>query len=178
MIRVVGIDLAVRRRSSLAFMLGCEVVGLADLYADEVVEAVSSWGADVVAIDAPLSEPPPHTINRDVEVLARRIGLRLLPPGYGPMRDLTRLGISIANRLRSVTNVIEVHPSSSARLLKLDRRRLSRMLGGVDHVDAVISAVTALTYLLGRYIEVGSLILPLENPCVFINFNESQIWLQ
>lgn len=179
MARVVGIDLAVKRRSSLAFMSGCELLGIANLRADEVVEAVLSWGADVVAIDAPLSEPPPHRINRDVEILARKIGLRLLPPGYGPMRDLTRLGIRIAGELSGATRVIEVHPSSSAKLMNLDRRALSRAFRGMDQADAVISAITALAYLLGRYVEIGPLVLPLENPCTSLNFNLFlNIWLQ
>jgi len=171
MIRVVGVDLAVKRKSTAAFLVGCELLGVSNYWFPELIELIIAWRPNVVAVDAPLSEPPTGSIQRDVEVIARRIGLRLLPPGMGPMRLLTKLGIAMVEALSGISEVIEVHPSSSAKLLRIDRRRLAQFFNNTDAADAYLSALTGLSYALGLFESIKGLILPLSNPCESIRID-------
>jgi len=143
----------------------------------EIVEAVRSTRASIVAIDAPLSLPrgrrsldvpgPPHLRACDRALLAR--GIRFFPVTLGPMRMLTRRGIDLAARLRSDGyEVIEAYPGGAQDVLGLPRKgdgveRLRRAMvrfgfsGAVerrsishDELDAVMCAYTGREHRAGR----------------------------
>jgi len=165
MIKVVGIDLAVRRKSTAAFLVGCELLGISNYWPNQLIELLHAWKPDVVAIDAPLSEPPPGSTQRDTEIFARKLGLKLLPPGMGAMRSLTKLGMLLVSALMGVSRIIEVHPSSSAKFLNIDRRVLAKRFNSVDAADAYLAALTGLAYALESFEDIRGLVLPASNPC-------------
>ena len=175
----VGIDLALpgRRRTGFGLINANErtysVTTLSTK--EEIMNLVLSQSPSLVCIDAPLGFPK-HGINRLVEVKARKLGLRLIPPLLGPMRQLTMYGIQIAAELRNQGfRVLEVHPTSTLRILRMNRQdfirfitsRLRGPLVSNEHeVDALVSAFTCLLHDHGCTEELsglegeGSLIIP------------------
>ncbi len=124
----------------------------------------------IVAIDAPLSLPR-RGIERPLEKICRQAGYRLIPPLLGGMRRLTETGICIKEIVEKLNiNVIEIHPRSSLKSMKLTKvdellKILSVRPGNRHEVDAVLACVTALAYLKHMFIEIrdeegNSLILP------------------
>lgn len=149
---------------------------------DEILAALRSTPAAIVAIDAPLSLPrgrasldlpgPPHFRACDLALRAR--GIRFFPVTLGPMRMLTRRGIDLAGRLRSEGfEVIEAYPGGAQDVLGIPRKgageeRLRRALvrfgftGAVerrsithDELDAVVCAFTGREYRAGRSTVLG-----------------------
>ena len=159
---------------------------------DSVLDAVRTAGARLVAVDAPLSLPrgrasldipsPPHLRACDRALGA--LGIRFFPITLGPMRQLTRRGMAIADRLRrDGFEVIEAYPGGAQDVLGLPRKGageegLRRALvrfgfsGSVerrgvthDELDAVLCAYTAREHASGRALvlgdpEEGTLVLP------------------
>jgi len=149
--KYVGIDLALpgRRRIGIALLdarLGLYHTWLVD---DGVVQFVDRLRPSLICIDAPLGLPI-RGYNRLVEVRAREIGLKLLPPLLGAMAKLTKYGIEIARELMAKDYVVvEVHPSSTLKLLGLSieeflnrlRFRGSRALSRHE-ADSLVAAYT------------------------------------
>ena len=175
----VGIDLALpgRRRTGFGLINTGErtyyVSTLATM--EEVMELVLRQGPSLVCIDAPLGLPR-QGINRLVELRARERGLRLIPPLLGPMRQLTMYGIKLATELRRRGfTVLEVHPTSTLKILGMDRVGFTRFItsvlrgppvGNEHEVDALASAFTCLLHDRGCTEELsglegeGSLVIP------------------
>ncbi len=106
-----GIDLAVRRPSALCITRFPIVTYLGFVADDELMNMIRFLEVQVVAIDAPLSMP--RGPWRKVDVEARRMGLKVLPPGWKGMRKLTEKGIRIKESLeRYGIEVIETFPSA------------------------------------------------------------------
>ncbi|ADY00587.1 hypothetical protein VMUT_0374 [Vulcanisaeta moutnovskia 768-28] len=180
----VGIDLALPNRRRTGF--GSLNINEHTYYVstlsteEEIINSVLQQDSSLVCIDAPLGFPK-YGINRLIEIKARRLGLRLIPPLLGPMRQLTMYGIEISGKLTQLgIRVLEVHPSSTLKVLGMSRQdfinfitlRLRGPLIRNEHeVDALVSAFTCLLHdhgcteeLLG-YEGEGSLIIP-RNNCI------------
>lgn len=143
---------------------------------EEIINSVLRRPLSLICIDAPLGLPK-NGINRLVEVKARRLGLRLIPPLLGPpMRWLTIYGIQIAGELRKYGfRVLEVHPTSTLRVLGMSRQDFVKfitsglrgpVISNEHEVDALVSAFTCLLHDHGCTEELagledeGSLIIP------------------
>ena len=174
--KVVGVDLAGKESnpSGIAILQDREV-SLSEAYSDEeITSLILEIRPDLVAIDAPLSLPR-EGITRDVDKLMVSLGLRVLPPLLGGMRYLTLRGVKLRQELEERgACVIEVHPKSSLKILKLKRENFLEFLeregfkieGKVTQhtIDAAVSAYTALLYLTGCTKEIkgeeGVIIVP------------------
>lgn len=123
--KIVGIDLALpgRRKTGIAVIntITCSIdVWLVD--SAQLPDFVLNLeNIELIAIDAPLGLPK-YGINRLIELNAKKLGLKLLPPLLGGMKKLTEFGIKLKNVFKEAgIKVIEVHPSSTLRILNLDR---------------------------------------------------------
>ncbi|WP_243678216.1 DUF429 domain-containing protein [Vulcanisaeta distributa] len=156
----VGIDLALPNRKRTGFGLintGDRTYAVDTLSTrEEIINSVLRQSPSLICIDAPLGLPK-NGINRLVEVKARRLGLRLIPPLLGPMRWLTIYGIQIASELRKYGfRVLEVHPTSTLRILGMSRQdfvkfitlglRGGPVISNEHEVDALVSAFTCLLH--------------------------------
>jgi predicted nuclease with RNAse H fold len=167
--KIIGIDLAGLEINPSGFAVLCghkfyEKI----LYTDEqLIEKCMIERPDVVAIDAPLSFPKRGNLRRAELSLIKR-GLRVFPPIFGGMKNLTERGMHLAKKLRaSKIKVIEIHPRTSGLLIFKThdragwisrlRRRGFNFAGGksIHELDAVMAAVTGQFYLEGRTEKVG-----------------------
>ncbi len=199
MATVVGIDLAGSERRDTGF---CSMDGLlkcriAILHTDwEILEQTIAANPEVVSIDAPLFLPkgrksldekgPPHFRECDKELL--RMHIRFFPISLGPMRMLTKRGMTLREELeRSGLKVIESFPGAIQDMLGMPRKQRGLPLlqsalaaygvkiqnGGRqatgDELDAVTSALVGVLYLRNDYTAIGDpdeglMILPRLNP--------------
>jgi hypothetical protein len=191
MSKYAGLDLALpgRRRTGFALLdLFNRVYDVKTLSSkNEVIEYVVVSKPRLVCIDAPLGLPK-YGINRLVEIRAREMGLRLIPPLLGPMRALTMYGMEIANTLRAASfNVLEVHPTSTLKVLGITKHEFQDMVTSMfrgpaisnEHeLDALIAAFTCLLHDRGCTEEItgydgeGSLIIPQRNCAYKVLVNE------
>lgn len=132
--RVVGIDLAgvETRPTGFCIMEGMKVK-TSLLYTDkEIIQEVKKAKPKIVAIDAPLSLPKGrksieekshiHLRECDRELLKRRI--KFFPITLGPMRKLTKRGISLKQKLEEEGfKAIEVYPGGAQDILKIPRKQ-------------------------------------------------------
>ena len=132
--RVVGIDLAgvETRPTGFCIMEGMKVK-TSLLYTDkEIIQEVKKAKPKIVAIDAPLSLPKGrksieekshiHLRECDRELLKRRI--KFFPITLGPMRKLTKRGISLKQKLeKEGFKAIEVYPGGAQDILKIPRKQ-------------------------------------------------------
>ncbi len=179
MLRVLGIDLAGSPKRPTGWLyLGGDRVEWGTVYLDEeIISLVEGFSPMVAAIDSPLTLPR-HGYDRVVDKLMRKRGLRVLPPLFGGMAMLTRRGVRLAKTIRGIgVKVIEVHPSSTAKRLGVERslEGLLTVLGrlgyradlkgaSIHEIDAGFAAVTGLLFLRGDYEAVkavdGCIIIP------------------
>lgn len=193
--KVIGIDLAgsPKRKTGICLLtdnivLSCEIV----YTDDEIFEYVKSYSPDLIAIDAPLNLPPgrktiedrngEHFRSCDRELLKR--GIRFFPITLGPMRSLTKRGITLKTKLkRRKYTVIEIYPGAAQDIWKIPRKQygLEKLRKGLkklgikglhnkmngDELDAISGAVVGQLYL-QRKAEVigtfrkGAIVLPLS----------------
>jgi len=153
------------------------------LYTDEeVIRETLSQEPDVVSIDAPLFLPkgreslevkgPPHFRACDRELL--RMKIRFFPISLGPMRKLTKRGMSLKSVFEgSGLRVIESFPGAIQDMLGMPRKqegleKLRRALivygaGGEvdrndltgDELDAITCALVGKMLLEGDYLAIG-----------------------
>ncbi|BCU69158.1 DUF429 domain-containing protein [Stygiolobus caldivivus] len=139
--KLCGIDLAVKRPSTVGVLLGDKI---------EVFEAGDEGivklceDAEVVSIDSPLSHSKGF---RDVDKQMIRNGYRVLPPSW--MKGLVDKALALSSTLRGT--VIETHPTSSLKNIGLDWRKF-----GVkkDLIDAVVCSLVSLFYKRGEAMEI------------------------
>ncbi len=169
--RAAGVDLAARqtRPTGLALLSRRLLITSTVRTDGEILEFLQAEKPDIIAIDAPLSAPEEGSLRTADREMIRR-GLRVLPPGLGPMRSLTERGIALARDLRSKRfNVIEVHPKSTAKVLgvQCSREGLLKALSSLGmevevrglrnrhEVDAGFAALTGMLHLAGQTEIVG-----------------------
>ncbi len=160
---VIGLDPGARGRSTGAAIAEYRGKGgiILEAYTLTMSEArglIDSLDPHVLVIDSPLSHPE-RGPWRSVDLLARRLGLRVLPPGWRGMRRLvdetTRLLLSIGSQ----PLVLETHPSSVLRVAGCGFEELLERLGctlldrpsNKHERDAVIAACVGVAFLSGRW---------------------------
>ncbi len=132
---VAGIDPAAVRPSAMCLMGSMNLVIKGDL--NILLRVARGLGVQVIAIDSPLQLP--SAAMRDVDRKARKMGLKVLPPGWKGMRKLVE---TVTNALSEVkVNVIETFPRAITPnfvwFREMDR----------DEVDACLCALAALAFL-------------------------------
>lgn len=165
---IVGVDLAgsEKRPTGIAFL--DQTVQTCLLFTDEEILSVCE-GAELVAIDAPLSLPKKGGLRKGDRRLIE-MGFRVFPPLFSGMRLLTRRGMRLAAKLRRKTEVIEIHPRTSGLILfETDKktellkklRKIWPLRNPSEHeIDAVLAALTGKLYLEGKTRKVGNIVIP------------------
>ncbi|MEM0025446.1 MAG: DUF429 domain-containing protein [Zestosphaera sp.] len=165
----VGLDLAAKqdRCSGVAAIdsRSREVVEVKCLNTNnEIIGFVSSLRPSVVAIDAPLASEP---IMREVDRLMIKLGLRVFPPNFKWMKQLTLRGYELMNKLNNLGfTVIETHPRSVLKYAGVeDFKELFDVIGvklvnlqvfNKHIVDALIASAVAYCYVAGCTSKVSS----------------------
>jgi predicted nuclease with RNAse H fold len=126
---------------------------------DEIMDVITKHGAQIVAIDSPLTRPLNGGHYRAVDLAAKKMGYRVLPLTWRGMDKLVSRGITLANKLVSAgVKVIETHPSSALRSsgcadVKLLCSRLEIDTSGYslskDEESGLIAAIVAGFYYFG-----------------------------
>jgi hypothetical protein len=136
---------------------------------------IEFYRPEVVAIDAPLSLPPgrqengdrPETHFRECDLALRRRKIPLFPLTFGPMRELTRRGVTLKKKLEQLGfQVIEVYPGGAQDILGLPRAKKNRpaLLAGlvklglaglsphcsIHELDAATGALVGMYFLKGE----------------------------
>lgn len=165
----VGIDLAGKdtRPTGWSLLTDEEVITKLLFLDHEIISETLAARPQVVAIDAPLSLPK-HGVLRRADREMHRRGFPVLPPLYPAMKELTLRGQRLAQSLRCLgLEVIEVHPTSTAKVLGLSKEPNSIRsylgsirMGGLDElseheIDAILAAITAALYAKGQFQQVG-----------------------
>lgn len=165
----VGLDLAAKQSKcsgvAVIDLRSKEILEVACLGADnEIIDFISGLRHSVVAIDAPLASKP---VMREVDRLMMRLGLRVFPPSFNWMKQLTLRGYELANRLKSLGfTVIETHPKSVLKYAGLRSYRelfdvIGVRIGNLQvpnkHIeDALIASVVAYCYVANCVSKVSS----------------------
>lgn len=165
----IGLDLAARQDkcSGIAAINSSvkEVVEAKCLNTDdEIIDFVSGLRPSVVAIDAPLTSEP---VMREVDKLMIRLGLRVFPPNFKWMKQLTLRGYELMNKLNNLGFVvIETHPRSVLKYAGVKNFKELFDIVGVKlgdlqtlnkHVeDALIASTVAYCYITGCASKISS----------------------
>lgn len=163
MVKVVGIDLSGshRRFSGFAVVDEFKLLYVTKLRSDEeIFKEVLNWNPRVVAIDSPFSHSSGY---REVDRVMKKMGFRVLPPGWRGMRKLVDRCVRLKeDMVRKGIIVIETHPSSCLKssgclsygnLFKKFNIDVAPSLSR-DELDAVIAALVALMYTRGETINI------------------------
>ncbi len=161
---VVGVDPGVRGRSTGVALVeyGASSSIVWGLYTVSLYEAlflVNSVRPWVLVVDSPLSLPAGAQPWRSVDLLARRLGLRVLPPGWRGMRRLVEGVLGFLSGVEGDPLVLETHPSSVLRVTGCGFEKLVERLGcrlvadpSTSHErDAVIAACVGVAFLRGLW---------------------------
>lgn len=183
----VGIDLAgsPRRPTGVCVTDDAQSVRCCVVHSDaEILAIVQRSKAKYVAIDAPLALPKGrHCLGehcrgrshfRACDKVLMRMRIKFFPMTIGPMRTLTRRGLSLMKRLEGLgIRVVETYPGAAQDLLGMPRKQrgseelqealirigcrgdiTARHLTG-DELDAVNCALVARDYAKGSYLAIG-----------------------
>ena len=150
-----------KKLSGLAFLEPNSSLLLLLLRADqEIIGAVKKYMPRIIAIDSPLSHAKGY---RKVDILLKKHGYKVLPPGWPAMRKLVDRSMKLTNIFEELgVKVIETHPRSALRssncksiedlLNSLGYTEISRITNFLtqDEKDAIIASFVALYYDLGE----------------------------
>ncbi len=183
----IGLDLAgiERRPSGIAILKKSEII-INTIYSDkEIITRILESKPIVVAIDAPLTLPLTSKI-REVDRLMRKIGYKVLPPGFPGMLKLTIRGIKLRKILeKKGIQVIEIHPFSIIKALGFNNRsdfikwisNKFKIYGilNIHTIDSIAAAYVALLHHYGKtfYVKAydGFIVMP-YNRLIFKNLND------
>ena len=168
--RVVGIDLAGKQENATGFCLfitpGKEApLGKTEtklLSTDaEIIREVDSSRPECIAIDAPFWLPPSTGGRlqpwRTSETLLMKRGYRPLSPMLPSMKMLTLRAMKLVKIFKEKGyNVIEVFPRATENILGLSKQPRKNQ----DEYDALLCALTAKSYLQGKYEDLDGIIIP------------------
>jgi len=163
MVIVAGLDPSAspRKYSGVAVLDDYTPIHVSRLKSDlEIITTILSFKPLVVAIDSPLSHAETY---REVDLILKRMGFRVLPPGWRGMKLLVERSLKLKKLMEeNGVAVIETHPLSAVRssgckdhisLLAqhgiVFERELSR-----DEYDAVVSALVARYYVSGSAVKI------------------------
>ncbi len=128
-----------------------EYVGYVDV--DEIPNLLSGLGVETVAIDSPFTLP--STTWREVDLIGKKAGFKLLPPSWRGMRKLVLATMSLLHDLkkRMLIDVIEVFPGGvdfECTFRYVHHKEYTNK----DFKDACISAAVAIAYRNGEVLVV------------------------
>lgn len=143
-----------KRPTGLAIIKNNIFIFIGKLYRDnEIIDKILFYKPVVLAIDSPLSYSKGY---REVDLLMKKLGYKVLPPGWRSMQILIHRSLRIKSILeKRGVKVIETHPLSAlkssgcktldellAKLnIKLETKNLSK-----DEKDAAIASLVAKFY--------------------------------
>ncbi len=126
----------------------------------EIISTVKRYMPKIIAIDSPLSHAKGY---RKVDILLKKHGYKVLPPGWPAMRKLVNRSIKLVSIFEKLgIKVIETHPRSALRssncrsfkvlLSSLGYSEISKIADFLnqDEKDAIIASFVALYYDLGE----------------------------
>lgn len=189
---IVGIDLAgsEKRPTGLSILAGKQVEVFIVYTNKRIIETVKKVRPELIAIDAPLSLPKgrksideKNNIHfRECDLELRRLRIRFFPITLGPMRMLTKRGMKLKKKLKTLkTKVIEVYPGATYDIYGVKRKNKKDIITWIkkmgfffnntqptyDELDAVTCAITGALYLKGRAAcigkEDGNIIIPISS---------------
>ncbi|OYT37782.1 MAG: hypothetical protein B6U89_06835 [Desulfurococcales archaeon ex4484_58] len=165
MVRVAGLDPAgtPKRYSGLAVLDDNRLIYINKLRHDyEIVNTVLSLKPVVIAIDSPLSYANTY---REVDLKMKRMGYKVLPPGWRAMRMLVERSLRFKELFeKNRIVVIETHPysalkssgcSSHDELFSRENIKIDKLLSR-DEYDALIAALVAKYYVEGKVLIVSA----------------------
>jgi len=150
-----------RKSSGLAFLEpGSSLLIFLVRTDQEIIDAVKKYMPKIIAIDSPLSHAKGY---RKVDILLKKHGYKVLPPGWPAMRRLVDRSVRLISIFEKLgIKVIETHPRSALRssncksiedlLNSLGYSEISRIASFLtqDEKDAIIASFVALYYDLGE----------------------------
>ncbi len=139
---IVGLDLSgVEHRPTGFCVLRDMKAELCQLYSNaDIIKRTLKAKPSVVAIDAPLYMPPGRTsLNerngnhlRESDRALLKMGIKIIPPTLGPMRQLTTRGIQLRLLFQQKgLQVIEAYPGGAQDILAIPRKKQ-----GIDKLKA------------------------------------------
>lgn len=156
--RVVGIDLAGKPENPTGFcLLTDEGSQTKLLFTDmEIINEVDDAKPECIAIDAPFWLPRTGIWRTAEEKLLRR-GFQPISPAFPTMRLLIIRASHLVKILREKGyNVIEVFSNASEKVLGLSKEPRKNK----DEYDALLCALTAKSYMEGKYEDLDGIIIP------------------
>jgi uncharacterized protein YprB with RNaseH-like and TPR domain/predicted nuclease with RNAse H fold/dephospho-CoA kinase len=187
---IIGIDLVSSedRETGLCILKGNKATTCRLKTDDELIKFSFENGADIVSIDSPLSIPKGRTsffdddpfrdefgITRECERLLKRRGISSYPCLIPSMQKLTRRGMVLAQKFRSLgIPVIESYPGAAQDIMSIPRKQagLDYLIEGLkefgitgdfikssvthDELDAITSAIVGLFFWAGMYEALGN----------------------
>jgi len=190
-LKILGIDLAGREENPTGIcILNNQKIVFKSLYTNtEIFEEIKSIKPNLIVIDAPLSLPKGRCcLEKDCECALKghfrqsereiRIYGRVLPLTFKGMKILALRGIGLAARLQGTYDVLETHPRTTQKILKLQNpeKELFEYFKwetepSKHELDALLSALTGLLYHKNCYIALGNreegfIIIPKDNDCI------------
>lgn len=163
MVRVAGLDPSgsEKKYSGLAILDDNQLIYINKLkYDTDILSIVLTLKPVVLAIDSPLSFAESY---REVDLLMKKHGYRVLPTGWLSMRKLVERSIRFKQAFeKNSIVVIETHPYSALKssncsdideLIRLHDIRIHRVLSR-DEYDAIIAALVAKYYAENRVFRV------------------------
>lgn len=183
---IVGIDLAgVAKNPTGWALLKNKAIFTSHLYHDEeILKRSTDCRPNIIAVDAPLSLPKKSTMRKADREMHKR-GYPVFPPRFPAMEKLTLRAVRMVQEIqRRGLNVIEVHPTSTRKALKMptkDWKKIHQIFTRIglegnlktraltDHeIDAVTAALTAHLHLQGKTElmgdeEEGYIVVPTES---------------
>lgn len=175
---IAGVDLSgtFKRPSGLSIIKSFKIYLKHEYFLEDIIKTVLSHRVEIVTIDSPLTIPRKGAF-RDVDRMLIRQGLRVLPILFSGMKMLTYRGFLLRTLLEnSGILVIEVHPTSSLKIIGIERKNFINYVKGLGYevvgkvsnhtVDALVSAFTAMYFLNNLTVNVqgkeGRIVLPVK----------------
>ena len=155
--RLIGIDLAAHQTNATGVATYEDgKIRTYTVYKDgDIVEIINRFKPEVVAIDAPLVvvQKPFRSAEKEMQ----QLGYKLLPLNTPAMTDLAKRAYSLKYAIENITTVIECHPNSTKKALKvndikaLKNVRFLNIVKNEHEADAIFAVITALFYKEGSY---------------------------
>ena len=127
---IAGVDLAATPLNPTGWAtLKGRVVSACHLFSDkEIVSKIIECKPTLIAVDAPLSLPKNKKFTRKADREMQKRGYPVFPPRFRTMEKLTVRAIKLTQRVRSEGfDVIEVHPASSRKALRMPTKEWSKI---------------------------------------------------
>jgi len=184
---IAGIDLAATPLNSTGWAtLKNRVISASHLFSDEeIMDKVLNSNPTLVAVDAPLSLPKERRFTRKADREMHKRGYPVLPPRFKTMEELTTRAIKLTQKIKCKGfDIIEVHPTSTRKALKMSTKDWSKIQKTLikigfqgdtktrtltpHEIDAATAALTGYlhleqkTQLIGDAIE-GFIVVPTQN---------------